>query len=285
MNLWFTEDIPIVPGSRQQLQIKRTIHSEKSDFQEIDILETANYGRMLVLDGIVMTTEFDEFVYHEMISHVALFAHPAPRKVLVIGGGDGGVIREVLRHPTIEEAHLCEIDQRVVEVCREHIPSIAGALGDPRVKLIYKDGVEWVKNHVGEYDVIMVDSTDPVGLAEGLFQYPFYEACAGALSDDGILINQAENHMIHTDIIMNLMEYGKRLFPVYKYYFSTVPTYPHGLIGFTFFSKKFDNLERFQEKMEKKAEFGFIDELRYWTPELQNAAFHLPAFVKRKIYK
>ncbi len=285
MNLWFTEDIPIVPGFRQQIQIKRTLHSEVSQFQKIDIVETENYGRMLLLDGIVMTTEFDEFVYHEMISHVAMFAHPAPRRVLVIGGGDGGVIREVLKHPTVEEAHLCEIDRRVVETCQEHIPSIAGYLEDSRVSLIFKDGVEWVKNHKGYYDVIMVDSTDPVGLAEGLFQFPFYEACAGALTDDGILINQAENHMVHAKIIKELMTFGKKLFPVYKYYFSTVPTYPHGLIGFTFFSRKYDNLEKFTEKMDRISDFAFINDLRYWTPGLQQAAFELPASVKKAIYE
>ncbi len=283
MNLWFTENISIVPGYRQSYQIERSIHSEVTPFQKLDILESSRYGRILLLDDVMMTTEFDEHVYHEMIAHVPLFAHPSPRKVLVIGGGDGGVIREVLKHPTVEEAHLCEIDERVVATCREHIPSIAGALGDPKVSLIYKDGVEWVNNHPDTYDVIIVDSTDPVGIAEGLFQFPFFEACHRALTQDGIMTNQAENHMVHSHIIRGMIESGRKLFPVSDYYSANVPTYPHGLIGFTFFSRKHTNTENLEAKLQH-GDYLFIDTLKYWTPELQSAAFQLPARVKKTIF-
>ncbi len=284
MNLWFTEDIPIVPGSRLQLQISRTLHTEESQFQKIDILETTHHGRMLLLDGIIMTTEFDEAGYHEMISHVALFAHKNPRRVLVVGGGDGGTVREVLRHPSVEEVHMCEIDRRVVEVCEEHMPALAGRLRDPRVELIYKDGVAWVEDHPDTYDAILVDSTDPVGIAENLFKYPFYESCHKALKEDGILVTQAENPLLHGSIIRDLISHGKKLFPIHRYFYTAVPTYPGGLIGFTFFSRRYDTTEHLEEKLNQPAYGKVLEELRYWTPDHQTSAFVLPAAVRRTIY-
>ena len=283
MDLWFTENLEIVEGWRQQIRIARTIHSETSSFQSIDILETTNCGRMLVLDNVVMCTEFDEFSYHEMIVHTPLFAHPCPKKVLVIGGGDGGSVREALKHPSVEEVHLCEIDRRVVELCREFIPSMAGALGDPRVKIFYEDGVEFVRKFPNSYDVIVVDSTDPVGMAKALFDFDFYESSRDALREDGILINQAENFMFHADIIRKLLSFGRKLFPVYRYYFAIVPTYPGGMIGFTFFSRKHSPFEFVAEKVSDPARVALLDSLRYWSADIHQAAFALPASVKKKL--
>lgn len=284
MNLWFTEDISIVPGSRVSLKISKILHSEKSDFQQIEVYETSNYGRMLVLDDVIMTTEFDEFSYHEMISHVPLFAHPDPKRVLVIGGGDGGTVREVLRHPGVEEVVMCEIDRRVAEVCEDHMPSLAGRLREKRVALEFRDGVEWVRNHPDTYDVIMVDSTDPVGLAENLFKYPFLEDCKKALKADGIMTNQAENFLLHTKIIRDFLDQGRKLFPVARYYHTNVPTYPGGLIGFTFFSKKADPFAHVKEKLTRPGYPEMVKSLRYWSPEAHEAAFVLPAETRRKLF-
>lgn len=279
MELWFTENLEIASDMRLQLRIDRTIHSETSEFQKIDVLQTTSCGRMLVLDDVIMTTEFDEFAYHEMIAHVPAFAHAGPRKALVIGGGDGGTVRELCKHANLEEIHLCEIDRRVVEVSREHLPSIAASFDDPRVKCFYEDGAAWAKDHPESYDLILVDSSDPVGPAAVLFGEPFYEDCYACLRDGGILATQAENLFMHRDIIERLLQYGEKFFQRRFYYNTRVPTYPGGMIGFTFFAKgqnapdPFINLEkRYQESDLKSQDF------RFWNPATHKAAFALPAF-------
>ena len=281
MNLWFTEDITIVPGYRLQVKVKSTLHSEQSRYQKIDMLETEAYGRMLLLDGVIMTTEFDEHAYHEMIIHVPMFAHPAPRKILIIGGGDGGAVREAIRHPVVEEVHMCELDERVVEVCREYLPGHTSGLDDPRVHLHYEDGYQWVRDRKNEYDVIMVDSTDPVGPGEVLFQKPFYEACRDALKEDGIMVNQAENAYYHWNLIRGLIENGKTLFPIASWYYTIIPTYPGGHIGFTFFSRKYGPMDNLEKRVQ---ESPFLDQLKYWTPGIQSGAFQLPADARKKIF-
>lgn len=283
LNLWFTENLEILPGHRAQIQVKKTLHYEKSDFQEIAFFETTRFGRMLVLDGIIQTTEYDEFGYHEMMAHVPLFSHVNPEKVLIIGGGDGGLAREVLKHPTVKEVHMCEIDRRVVDLSREYLPHHASALDDPRLQLIYDDGVKWAKEHNNEYDVMLVDSTDPVGPAEGLFQFPFYETCKDALKEDGILVTQGENMLMLGEIVKRLMDFGKKLFPVSGYYYTLVPSYPTGLLGYTYFSKKYANTDNYLDKIKKDEYKSFMDQLNFWTPELQTSMFSLPASVKRNL--
>jgi len=283
MNLWFTEDLSIVPGTRAQILIKKTLHSEHTPFQRIDVFESETCGRMLALDGVIQTTEFDESSYHEMIAHVPLFSHPCPKKILIIGGGDGGTVREALKHPTVEEIHLCEIDQRVVEVCEDFIPSIAGFMRNSRVHLHFEDGAKWAKDHPETYDIIIVDSSDPIGPAEILFKYPFYESCRRALKDGGIMTAQAENFFLHTPIIRSLLESGKKLFPIYKYYYTTVPTYPGGLIGFTFFST--GPQPQIVPATENGVYADFIKKLNYWTPEIQSKSFVLPARANRELYE
>lgn len=282
MNLWFTEDLAIVPGTRLSVRIVAAIHAEQSPFQQISIYDTVGCGRMLTLDNVIQTTEFDEFAYHEMISHVPLFAHPDPRKVLIIGGGDGGTVREAIRHPNIERIDMCEIDRRVVELCIEHMPALSNRLNDPRVRLLYEDGAAWAKKHKNEYDVILVDSSDPIGPAEVLFREPFYRSCMDALKDDGILVTQAENFFLHPTIIREIFDFGKRLFPVHQYYYTTVPTYPGGMIGFTFFSKRYRNADNFEAKLQGPG-YDFVKNLRYWNPEIQRTAFLLPQFARENI--
>jgi len=158
MGFWFQDSIEFVPGCTLNVKISDFLCRTRSKFQDIWVVETQGLGRMLVIDGVTMLTEFDEFAYHEMISHVPLLVHPKPSRVLVIGGGDGGVVREVLKHPEVESVHLCEIDEEVVNVCREYLPSQAGSLDDPRVKIFYEDGAKFAANHPGSYEVIIVDS-------------------------------------------------------------------------------------------------------------------------------
>ncbi len=282
MNLWFSEDIPIVPGSQLSVQVNNVLYSGKSEFQKIDILDTVTYGRMLVLDGVINTTEFDEFAYHEMIVHVPLFAHPNPRKVLVIGGGDGGTVREVVRHQGLTDVHMCELDEQVVIRCKEHLPALANKLDEPRVKLFYQDGYQWVKDHPDTYDAIIVDSTDPVGPAEELFKFPFFEACFHSLKEGGILVNQAENFYYHNSLIKDLITFGKKLFNYTGYYYTSVPTYPGGLIGFTFFSRGDDPWKNLEKRVNE--EKAMLNDLRYWRPEIQRTSFELPAQFMRKIF-
>jgi spermidine synthase len=188
LELWYTEFQ--TPGVGITCKTTKTYHVEKTEFQDMALIETEQFGRMLVLDGTVQTTIEDEFVYHEMITHIPLFTHKNPKRVLVIGGGDGGAIREILKHPSIEKAVLCEIDGRVVEVCKEYLPEISCALGDKRADVQIADGIRYVQEHKNEFDIILVDSTDPVGPAVGLFAVDFYRAIHESLKEDGIFVAQ-----------------------------------------------------------------------------------------------
>ena len=188
MEFWFSEDH--TPNARFSIRVNRQLYSGQSQFQRIDVFESPEFGRFLTLDGYMMLTEKDEFIYHEMITHVPMAVHPRVRRVLVIGAGDGGEIRELVRYPEIEHIDMVEIDPLVVEVCRTYLPQTACRLDDSRVEIHYEDGLRFVRFHENEYDLIIVDSTDPFGPGEGLFTKEFYGNCFKALKEDGILINQ-----------------------------------------------------------------------------------------------
>ncbi|MFN7252052.1 MAG: spermidine synthase [Anaerobacillus sp.] len=271
MGLWFTEKQTEYFGITAE--IKRTLHTEQTDFQKLDMVETAEFGNMLILDGMVMTTEKDEFVYHEMVAHVPLFTHPNPKNVLVVGGGDGGVIREVLKHPSVEKATLVEIDGKVIEYSKKYLPSIAGALEDPRVDVKVDDGFMHIAKSEAVYDVIMVDSTEPVGPAVNLFTKGFYEGIAKALKEDGVFVAQTDNPWFHSHLITNVQRDVKEVFPITRLYTANIPTYPSGLWTFTIGSKKYDPLEVEEERFHEI-------ETKYYTKELHKAAFALPKFVQ-----
>lgn len=277
MDLWFTENLEIVPDMRLAVRVRELLYTEQTKYQRLDILDTIACGRALILDGVIMTTESDEFCYHEMITHVPLFSHPDPKRVLVIGGGDGGSVREIAKHSSVEEIHLCEIDERVVEVCKEYLPSIAASFGDPRVKCYYEDGARWVRDNKDYYDVIIVDSSDPVGPATVLFSREFYADCEASLKHNGILATQAENFLLHRDIIKKLLGYGRELFPIHRYYSTNVPTYPGGMIGFTFFSKQADVTDHLEART-RNTDFSAF---RYWSKHIHTSAFTLPAEIMR----
>ncbi|AEV68139.1 polyamine aminopropyltransferase [Acetivibrio clariflavus] len=270
MELWYTEFQ--TPNVGITCKTKKTYHTEKTEFQDLALIETEQFGRMLVLDGTVQTTIEDEFVYHEMISHVPLFTHQNPKKVLVIGGGDGGAIREIIKHPSVEKAVLCEIDRRVIEVSKEYLPEISCALNDKKVEVLVADGIKYVKENKGEFDVILVDSTDPVGPAVGLFAVDFYRSIYEALKEDGIFVAQTESPFFHKDLIKSVYRDVSSIFPITRLYTCAIPTYPSGYWSFTMGSKKYDPLE---------TDISKIPDLdtKYYCPQIHKAVFALPKFV------
>ncbi|AUS10540.1 spermidine synthase [Laceyella sacchari] len=270
MDLWYTEKQTKNHGITTK--INKTLYHDKSEFQTLDVIETAEFGNMLVLDGMVMTTDRDEFVYHEMITHVAMNTHPNPKRVLVVGGGDGGAIREILRYPSVEQAVLAEIDGKVIEASKQFFPKIAGGLDDPRVDIQVADGIQHVRDNKGKYDVILVDSTEPVGPAVGLFQKPFYEEIYEALKEDGIMVAQTESPWFNRDLIRQVFRDISNTFPITRLYTASIPTYPSGLWSFTIGSKKYDPLAVDEAKLHRF-------DTRYYRPELHKALFSLPAFV------
>jgi len=270
MELWFTEKQTEQFGITAK--IRGTLVSEKTDYQDLAVIDTIEFGRMLVLDGMVMTTVRDEFVYHEMMAHPALFTHPDPRHVLVVGGGDGGVIREVLKHLPVEQAVLVEIDGKVIEYSKKYLPETAGELDNPRVKVIVGDGYVHIHENKNKYDVIMVDSTEPVGPAVHLFERGFYQGIYEALKEDGIFVAQTDNPWFKADLIRQVNKDVKEMFPIVRVYCANIPTYPSGLWTFTIGSKKHDPLH---------VDISKIQDIptKYYTPELHKAAFVLPRFV------
>lgn len=253
------------------------LYSGQSQYQKVDILQTKNYGRVMLLDEVVMLTSVDEFVYHEMISHVPLSVHPNPRQVLTIGGGDGGTLREVVKHPTVECAVLAEIDEKVLDVSREYFPEIAVGLDHPKSDLQIGDALEYIRDKRDVFDVILSDSTDPIGPAVGLFEQPFYQNVYDALTDDGIFVAQSESPFWDGDIVRKIVKNLSPIFPVVRFYLAFIPTYPSGMWSFVFASKGLDPVKDFRSD----ATHSFSDSLRYYSPEIHQAAFILPPFVKK----
>lgn len=213
--LWFTEHQTKDFGIT--MKVNKTLHTEQTEFQKLDMVETAEWGNMLLLDGMVMTSIKDEFVYHEMMSHVPLFTHPNPEQVLVVGGGDGGVIREVLKHPSVKKATLVEIDGKVIEYSKKYLPEIAGELDNERVEVKVDDGFMHIATSENQYDVIMVDSTEPVGPAVNLFTKGFYAGIAKALKEDGIFVAQTDNPWFKADLIREVQRDVKKFFQLRDY--------------------------------------------------------------------
>ena len=199
MDLWFSEKH--TPNVKFSIRVDRQLYSGQSDFQRIDVFESPEFGRILVLDGYLMLTEKDEFIYHEMIVHTPLAVHPHVKNVLVIGAGDGGAVRELTRYPEIGRIDLAEIDGQVIEVCKKFLPQTSCKMDDPRVHIYVEDGLKFVRRHADEYDLIIVDSTDPFGPGEGLFTKEFYGNCYKALKEDGIMVNQHESPFYEQDAL------------------------------------------------------------------------------------
>ena len=284
-NVWFTDK-----DEDQALSLRFTgevFFDVQSPFQRVRILESNKYGKMLALDDMVMTTEKDEFHYHEMISHPALFTIGAAKNILVIGGGDGGTVREVLRHPSVEKVTMVEIDGAVIDACKEHLPAIAASFDHPKLELIVDDGIEFLKNaSAGSYDLIIVDGSDPVGPAEGLFSVSFYTNCYNALKENGILVAQGEspkfNEKAFAELNHTLQDiFGKDNAPVSLFF---VPTYPTGMWSFQYGLKNIAHPKSI-DKAESIDAFVAQEGLRYYNSDIHTGSFATPNFVKQLLKK
>ena len=275
---WFFEVNELWPGMKLALEIEKVLYSGRSKFQQIDVYQTRDHGRMLTLDGIIQVTEFDEFVYQEMLSHIPLFAHPNPEQILVIGGGDGGILREISRHDCVKNIDICEIDKEVVRVSREFLPELGCGFDDKRVNLHIRDGNAFVHKQKNKYDVIIVDSSDFTGPGEVLFQKPFYQGLKAALKPNGIIATQGESIFLHKDVVASLAHITKELFVKQAYSSIMVPTYPGGSIGICLGSLGPD-LKRPAREIPDKIQ----KQLRYYSAEIHEASLVLPYFAKKMI--
>lgn len=276
MDLWFTEEHS--ENARFSIKVNKHIFTKDSKFQRIDILESNEFGRFLTLDGLMMLTEKDEFIYHEMITHTAMAVNPKIENILVIGGGDGGAVRELCKYDSIKNIDLVEIDEEVVLSCIKYLPSVSGKLKDEKVNIYYQDGLKFVRNKENIYDLIIVDSTDPFGPGEGLFTREFYGNCFRALKEEGILINQHESDFYH-DYESSMKRAHKRIhkiFPICKVYEAHIPTYPSGHWYFGFASKKFDPVRDIKEQQWNDLNI----KTKYYNTDLHKGSFSLPNYVK-----
>lgn len=271
---WLTEDE--YDFLKIDYRIKEVIFKEKSPYQEVMILDSYPFGRMLTLDGIVQTTAADGYIYNEMISHVPIAIHQNPKKVLIIGGGDCGVAREVSKYEQIEQIDMVEIDEVVTKACLEHLTEVSGGLSDERVNFIFEDGVKFVKDKKNEYDIIIVDSSDPIGPAKALFEKSFYESLHVALKDDGLMVCQSQSPIFHQDVMKQSYSRIKEIFKEAKMYTAVVPTYPGGLWSFTIGTKKDFKID--VSKVKNK-------ETRYVNEAIIESSFTLPQFLVQLLVK
>ena len=282
-NSWFNEEFTeenLSIGARTSIKIKSVLYSGRSEYQKIEVMDTESFGRLLLLDDIIMLTEENEFSYHEMIAHIPLIAHPSPKKVLIIGGGDGGTAREVFRHSCIEQCVMVEIDEMVIEKSKEFFTTLSEVFNNKILDLKIEDAVNYLKNNENYFDIIIIDSTDPIGPAEGLYTSEFYNDVFDSLNESGIMVAQAETPYFYKEIQKDLFGKLKKQFPYVTMYLSHIPFYPSGTWSFAFASKKYKENDKPRLVDLKKIE----SELQYLNNELYSASFVLPNFV-RKIIK
>ncbi len=276
MELWYTEEH--TKNVRFSIKVDKHIVSKISEFQRIDVFESPEFGKFLTLDGFMMLTEKDEFIYHEMITHIPMAVNLNAKNILVVGAGDGGTIRELVRYEHIENIDMVEIDKLVVDVCREHLPLTSSKLDDPRVHIFYEDGLKFVRSKHNHYDLIIVDSTDPFGPGEDLFTREFYGNCFNALKEDGILVNQHESpyYEADADATKRAHKQLRSMFPIAHVYQLHIPTYPSGHWLFGFASKKYNPILDLNADAWNKLNI----KTKYYNTELHKGAFALPNYVK-----
>lgn len=274
---WFTEKAPTI-GTAFSLSIKSKLHEEQTEYQFLEIYDTTHFGRLMVLDGCTMLSRHDNFIYHEMMTHPALFSHPAPERVAIIGGGDCGSLREVLKHICVKQAWQIDIDERVTRNAETYFPELCESNNDPRAKLLFIDGIKWMEQAApGSLDIIIVDSTDPVGPAKGLFGKTFYASCLRALGQNGLLIQQSESPLVHAESIIYPMHATMRDagFGASKTLFFPLPIYPTGWWSATIAGKR--NQIEFVRKTDA--------EKQAFTTDYYNSAIHEAAFVEPEFFK
>jgi len=275
VGLVYTEWFPGATGL--SFKVTEVIEDIQSEFQRIQLFNTETHGKLLVHDGCVMLSERDETAYHEMIVHVPMLTHPNPKRILVIGGGDGGTLREIVLHPEVEIARQVEIDGEVVRICKKHLPNIAAAYDHPKVDLIVGDGVKFMAEApAGSYDVVLVDSTDPFGPALELFGVEFYKNVFRVLDENGVMTCQAESMQYGMDMLSSIVKTLKNIFPLVRVYNSQIAVYPSGTWAFAFASKGPDPLKPLNEERVAKIASG----CKYWNVDLHPASFALPTYAK-----
>lgn len=277
MELWYSEKG--TENVKFSIKVDKHIYSGQSEFQRIDVFESPEFGRFLTLDGFMMLTEKDEFIYHEMITHIPMAVHPHPEKILVIGAGDGGVMRELSKYDCVKRVDLVEIDESVVEVSKKYLPVTACGFDDPRLNIYFQDGLKFIRKFENEYDLIIVDSTDPFGPGEGLFTKEFYGNCFKALKEDGIMVNQHESPFYEEDAEAMKRAHQRivKSFPISRVYQAHIPTYPSGYWLFGFASKLYHPIKDLNSRMWNQ--LGI--ETRYYNTNLHKGAFYLPNYVEK----
>ena len=279
MDLWFSEFH--APDVKHSIRVNRHLYSQKSEFQQIDIFGTPEFGKVLTLDGNVMLTERDEFIYDEMITHVPMSVHPNVKTVLVIGAGDGGVVKELARYESIERIDLVEMDPQVIEACRTYLPENASRLDDDRVHITYDNALRFIRRCSNRYDLIIVDSNDPFGPSEGYFTKEFYGSCYNALKEDGIMVNQQGSPFYKHDAEA-MQRSHKRIvstFPISRVYQAHIPTYAAGYWLFGFASKKYHPVDDFDAGKWKNLHLR----TKYYTTKLHIGSFYLPAYLEEML--
>lgn len=278
-NETFTETL--YPHWGQTFDVSKIIMEEKNDVQHMIIFENQEYGKVLALDGIIQTTEKDEFVYHEMITHVPLLAHGNAQHILIVGGGDGGALREVLRHKNVKSATIVEIDDRVINLCKQQLPNHSnGAFEDSRTRIIIQNAFDFMKNTKEKFDVIICDTTDPIGPGAALFTPEFYANCKKALNAGGILVNQCGVPFMQTEEMVNTHQYLSKLFNDAYFYLAPIPTYVGGFMSFGWATDN-KNLRKIDSKiLEQRLSKQVIEKMKYYTPKIQVASFTLPKFME-----
>lgn len=276
MELWYTEQH--TDNVRFSIKVDKPLYTGQSEFQRIDVFNSKEFGNFFTLDGLMMVTQKDEFIYHDMIVHVPMATNPKIKNVLVIGAGDGGTVRELTRYAGIENIDMVEIDKMVVDVCREYLPQTACKLDDPRVNLFFEDGLKFVRTKENIYDLIIVDSTDPFGPGEGLFTKEFYGNCFKALKEDGILVNQHESpyYDAYAKSMQRAHKRIREFFPICRVYQAHIPTYPSGHWLFGFASKKYDPLT----DLDEQAWNSLGLKTKYYNTDIHKGSFALPNYVK-----
>ena len=259
------------------IKVKEVLFSQQSEFQKVEIIDTDSaLGKILTLDDLMMTSVGDEYFYHEMISHIPMMNHKCPKSVLVIGGGDGGTVREVLKHDTVEKVVLCEIDGMVIDVCKKYLPTIAVELDNPKVEILVEDAIEYIKTKKDEFDIILIDSTDPMGPGEGLFTEEFYTNVKNSLKKGGIVVAQSESPVVNKEEIKKMYTLLKKVFPITSTFTSSVPTYPGGYWAWAFCSETVEPLSYIDEK---RCE-AITKTCKIYNKEYHQARFALPNFLK-----
>lgn len=255
----------------------KVLFSKQSEFQKVEVFETeSELGRVLTLDDLMMTTEGDEYHYHEMISHIPMMHHKNPESVLVIGGGDGGTVREVLKHKSVKKVVLCEIDGMVIDACKEFLPTISCGLSDPRVEIKVEDAIEFIKDKKNEYDIVLIDSTDPMGPGEGLFTEEFYTNVKNSLKEKGIVAAQSESPFVNKEEIKKMYNLLKKVFPICSTYTSNIPTYPGGYWAWAFCSTEVKPLSYFADDRYE----DIVKTCKIYNKDYHNARFALPNYLK-----